>query len=117
MLNCSPKSVKKVPCKNNLKCNGTYSKLDNELFRGKEESHSSLLYSRTPYKCSPTTTCLVPCINELPNIPKEDYTVYSKSINGIQTTDFDTMSINFKNQCPMQNNYQSNNLLSAYNIK
>lgn len=103
MPNCPPTKVQKIPCKTPPKCNGEYSKLDKELVTGKIQTSSSLLYSRQPYQCPPTTTCQSLCINGLPNIPKEKYNIYSKAFPGNESLDFSSMLNTFNNQCPLKN--------------
>ena len=101
MPNCPPRRVQKQRCKNLSKCNGVYSPLDTKLVTGKVKNSSSLLYSRHPYECPPTTTCLASCITELPNIPKEKYTIYSSPFPGNMAYDYSLMPNVFSNQCPL----------------
>jgi hypothetical protein len=102
MSNCPPKNIKKVNCEIPSKCNGTYSNLDRVVVTGNLKKESKLSYSRSPYECPPETTCLVECINTLPNIPKETYNIYSNAYPGNSLFDYSRMVNNFNNQCSLK---------------
>lgn len=97
MPNCPLTPVKKIKCKSSQICKGSYSRLDRDLVTGPLKKQSSLLYSGQPYECPPVTTCMVAGVNQLPNIPKEQYSIYNSTLSGIEPTNL--MSNNFNKQC------------------
>lgn len=100
MPNCPPQKIKKIKCPSNPPCNGTQSKLDRALVTGPIKTKSKLLYSNAPYECPPVTTCMVTGVDKLPNIPKEVYNVYNRTLFGIEPSDL--LSNNFNKQCGLK---------------
>jgi len=100
MSNCQPKQPMKVKCPEPPKCNGKYSNMDRSLVSGTLNKESTRLYSRSLYKCPPVTTCLVKGVEKLPNIPKQVYNVYNRTLFSVEPTNLHSNILN--KQCGLK---------------
>lgn len=100
MPNCPPKQIKKTKCPAPPKCNGTHSKLDRALVSGPIKTESTRLYGHSLYECPPVTTCLVTGVDKLPNIPKQVYNVYNRTLFGDDPSNLHSNT--FNKQCGLK---------------